>query len=170
MEIYNCVDYGSHLFLLIGTGSTGTITVRNCISAHNEAGVIDKKSAVATLIEDHNIWWPRFGASGAALGYINTANWPTTAASDYPPSAATTISTQAGNEAAGAVDPLFISPSSTSVRVSDFKVHANSVARYSGIPVFFSRDIAGRRFMLSNPSRGVYEFASGDPSGTREAR
>ena len=170
MDIFNCVDFGSHLFLLIGTGSTGVITVRNCIAAYQEAGAINKQAAGATLIEDHNIWWPRFGASGGALGYVNTANWPTTAASDYPPTAATTISTQAANEAAGAVDPLFVSPSINSVQVSDFRVRVDSAARYSGRPVFFVRDMAGRRFALSRPSRGLYEFASGDPAGTRTPR
>ena len=170
MDIFNCVDYGSHLFLLIGTGSTGTITVRNCISAYNEAGAINKQAAGATLIEDHNIWYPRFGASGATLGYVNTANWLTTAASDYPPSAATTISTIAANEAAGAVDPLFTSPSLTSVQAGDFKLRLSSVARYSGRPVFFARDFAGRRFSLPHPSRGIYEFVSGNPAGARALR
>ena len=151
MEIYNCVDYGSHLFLLIGTGSTGTITVRNCISAHNEAGVIDKKSAVATLIEDHNIWWPRLGASGGALGYINTANWPTTAATDYPPSAATTISTKAANVAAGAVDPLLVAPTDVLTSAAQFK----SLRTYSSAAViFFIRDFTGKRFTPG--SRGAF--------------
>lgn len=158
MEIYNCVDYGAHLFALLDTSATGTLIIRNCISAWNEAGVIDKKGTGSTLIEDHNIWYPRFRASGAALGYVSTANWTTTAATDYPPSAATTISTVAANEAAGAVDPLFVSSSINSIQVSDFKVHANSIARHSGRPVFFMRDFAGRRFSLSHPSRGIYEF------------
>ncbi len=158
MEIYNCVDYGSHLFALLDAAATGTLVIRNCISAWNEAGGIDKKGAGSTLTEDYNIWYPRFGASGAALGYVSTANWTTTAATDYPPSAATTISTVAANKAAGAVDPLFVSPSITSVQAGDFKVGLNSVARHSGRPVFFLRDFAGRRFSLSHPSRGIYEF------------
>ena len=164
MDIFHCVDFGSHLFLLIGTGSTGVVTVRNCIAAYQEAGAIDKKAAGATLVEDHNIWWPRFGASGAALGYVNTANWTTTHASDYPPSAATTISTQANNLAAGAVDPLFVNPQLTSVRADDFRLQPSSVARLSGQPVPTARDMRGRRFGPVHPSRGAYEFGAGDPA------
>lgn len=172
LKIYNSVDYGSHLFAIITSGVTGagSLTIRNSISAYNEAGAIAKGSATAVLTEDHNIWWPRFGASGGALGYTQTANWTTTDATDYPPSAATTISTQAANSAAGAVDPLFVRPSLTSVQASDFKVAVDSAARYSGAPVFFLRDMSGRRFALSHPSRGIYEFASGDPAGIRTPR
>lgn len=164
MDIFHCVDFGSHLFLLIGTGSTGVVTVRNCIAAYQEAGAINKQAAGATLVEDHNIWWPRFGASGAALGYVNTANWTTTHASDYPPSAATTISTQANNLASGAVDPLFVNPQLTSVRADDFRLQPSSVARLSGQPVPTARDMRGRRFGPVHPSRGAYEFGAGDPA------
>ena len=172
LRVYNCVDYGAHIFALIGSSVTGSgsLTIRNCISAYNEAGAIDKKSAAAVLTEDHNIWWPRFGASGAALGYVSTANWGTTAASDYPPSAATTISTQSANVAAGGVDPLFMSPSLTSVSAADFKLRSSSVGKWSGQHVMFARDFAGQRFSLSNPSRGIYEFGAGDTAGARTAR
>lgn len=157
MEIYNCVDYGSHLFLLIGTGSTGVITVRNCIAAYQEAGAINKQAAGATLVEDHNIWWPRFGASGATLGYVNTANWTTTHTTDYPPSAATTISTQATNAAAGAVDPLFTSPSTSSLATTDFIVSPTSVAVRSGGTIPFVRDCTGKKQPLISPNRGLYQ-------------
>lgn len=150
MELYNCVDYRSHLFLLIDSLSTATITVRNCISAENEAGIFDKKGAGSTLIEDHNIWYPRFGASGAALGYISTANWPTTHATDYPPSADTTISTQAANLAAGAVDPLLQAPADPFSSAAQFR----SLREYgAGAIIFFIRDFNGRRF--SRSSRGI---------------
>lgn len=167
LRLYNSVDYGSHLFAMILNTVTaaGQLTIRNSISAHNEAGAIDKKSAAAVLVEDHNMWWPRFGASGAALGYINTANWTTTHATDYPPSAATTISTQAANVTAGAVDPLFVSPSLTSVQATDFKLQSASAGRWTGQHVMFARDMRNRRFNPSNPSRGIYEFGAGDPAG-----
>lgn len=151
MEIYNCVDYGSHLFMLIGVNAVGPVTIRNCISMYNEAGAIDKKSAVTTLTESHNVWFPRFGASGAALGYINTANWPTTAATDYPPSAATTISTKAANVAAGAVDPLLVAPTDVLTSAAQFK----SLRTYSSAAViFFIRDFTGKRFTPG--SRGAF--------------
>ena len=158
LRVYNCVDYGAHLFALIGSSvtSAGSLTIRNCISAYNEAGAIDKKSATAVLVEDHNIWYPRFGASGATLGYVSTANWTTTHESDYPPSAATTISTQAANLAAGAADPLFVRPSLVSVTAQDFRLKGGSVGVNSGKPVFFAHDFARQKFPLVNPSRGIY--------------
>jgi len=172
LRIYNSVDYGSHLFALITSGVTGagSLTIRNSISAYNEAGVIAKGSATAVLTEDHNIWWPRFGASGGALGYTQTANWTTTAASDFPPSAATTISTQAANLAAGAVDPLFVSPSLTSVQATDFKLQSASAGRWSGQHVMFAKDFLGRRFSPSHPSRGIYESLLGSDAGVRSSR
>lgn len=154
LRVYNCVDYGSHLFALIGSGVTGagSLTIRNCIGSWQEAGAIDKKSATAVLTEDHNMWWPRFGASGAMLGYVSAANWTTTHASDYPPSAATTISTQAANLAAGAIDPRF-----RNVSALDFLPLATE-AKWTGQHVMFSRDFLNRRFSSSHPSRGIYEF------------
>ena len=167
LRIYNSVDYGSHLFALITSGVTGagSLTIRNSIAAHNEAGAISKGSATAVLTEDHNIWWPRFGASGAALGYTQTANWTTTAASDYPPSAATTTSTQAANLAAGGFDPLFVDPAT-----QNFRLQPSSVGKWSGQHVMFARDFRNRRFSPSHPSRGIYEFAAGDPAAARATR
>lgn len=153
LRVYNCVDYGSHLFCLVASGlsSAGSVTIRNCISAYNEAGAIAKNSAAVVLTESHNIWWPRFGASGAALGYVQTANWTTTDATDYPPSAATTISTQAANLAAGAVDPLLHAASGTAGPNTGLK----SPRTYpSSKLVFFTRDAAGRRFTTG--SRGAF--------------
>lgn len=159
LKIYNSVDYGSHLFALITSGVTGagSLTIRNSISAYNEAGAIAKGSATAVLTEDHNIWWPRFGASGGALGYTQTANWTTTDATDYPPSAATTISTQAANTAAGGADPLFVAPSVFSVSATNFKIQSSSVAKRSGKPIAFVRDYRGRKLSLTAPSRGLYQ-------------
>jgi len=167
LRIYNSVDYGSHLFALITSGVTGagSLTIRNSIAAYNEAGAISKGSATAVLTEDHNIWWPRFGAAGAALGYTQTANWTTTAASDYPPSAATTTSTQAANLAAGGFDPLFVDPAT-----QNFRLQPSSVGKWSGQHVMFARDFRNRRFSPSHPSRGIYEFAAGDPAAARATR
>lgn len=167
LRIYNSVDYGSHLFALITSGVTGagSLTIRNSIAAYNEAGAISKGSATAVLTEDHNIWWPRFGAAGAALGYTQTANWTTTAASDYPPSAATTTSTQAANLAAGGFDPLFVDPAT-----QNFRLQPSSVGKWSGQHVMFARDFIGRRFSPSHPSRGMYEFGAGSAAGARTAR
>ncbi len=167
LRIYHSVDYGSHLFAIITSGVTGagSLTIRNNISAHNEAGVISKGSATAVLTEDHNIWWPRFGAAGATLGYTQTANWTTTAASDYPPSAATTISTQSANAAAGGFDPLFVDPAT-----QNFRLQPSSVGKWSGQHVMFARDFRNRRFSPSHPSRGIYEFAAGDPAAARATR
>lgn len=158
MDLFNCVDFGSHLFLLIGTGSTGVVTVRNCIGAYQEAGAIYKQAAGATLVEDHNIWWPRLGASGGALGYLGTANWTTTAASDYPPSAATTISTRSANVAAGGVDPLFSTyPNQPSVP-NDFKLQQGSVGVRSGQSIPSLRDMNNVRQPPCGPSRGIWGF------------
>ena len=151
IEIYNCTDYGSHLFMLIGTNAAGTITVKNCISIFNEAGIFNKQAAGGTLIETNNVWFPRFGASGGALGYTNTANWDTTHATDYPPSAATTISTKAANVAAGAVDPLLVAPTDVLTSAAQFK----SLRTYSSAAViFFIRDFTGKRFTPG--SRGAF--------------
>lgn len=152
LRVYNCTDYGSHLFAVIASNVTGAgaLTIRNCISSWNEAGAIDKKSATAVLTESHNVWHPRFGASGAALGYVSTANWTTTAASDYPPAAATTISTKAANLAAGAVDPLLQAPADPFSSAAQFR----SLREYgAGAIIFFIRDFNGRRF--SRFSRGM---------------
>lgn len=160
LQIFNSVDYGSHLFFAqqtSGLTASAIVLIRNCISAHNEAGVIDKKSASSVLTEDHNIWYPRFGAAGAALGYVSAANWTTTAASDYPPSAATTISTLATNLAAGAVDPLFVAPSTSAVSATNFKIRPTSAAVKSGKPVAFARDFRGKKLSLTAPSRGLYQ-------------
>mgnify|MGYP006921365454 CR=1 FL=1 len=154
LTVVNAVDYGSHLFANYASGLTSSakLTIRNSIGMWNEAGAIAKPSSSAVLVEDHNIWWPRFGASGSALGYTSTANWTTTDATDYPPSAATTISTQAANLAAGGIDPQFMNPATL-----DFRAMA-SQAKWSGKPVQFARDRDNRRFSPVHPSRGSYEF------------
>ena len=154
LSIYNSVDYGSHLFALVASGVTGagSLLIRNSISAHNEAGAISKGSATAVLTEDHNIWWPRFGAAGASLGYTQSANWTTTAASDYPPSAATTVSTQVANASAGAINPQLANP-----LLLDFRSLAQQ-SKWSGNPVRFAKDKDGIRFSPTHPSRGAYEF------------
>ena len=160
LQIFNSVDYGSHLFFAqqtSGLTASAVVLIRNCISAHNEAGAIDKKSASSVLTEDHNIWYPRFGASGAALGYVSTANWTTTDTTDYPPSSATTLSTQAANTAAGGADPLFVAPSVFSVSATNFKIQSSSVAKRSGKPVAFVRDYRGKKLSLTAPSRGLYQ-------------
>lgn len=166
LKIFNSVDYGSHLFVMVlgSVTSAGSLTIRNSISVYNEAGAIDKKSATAVLIEDHNDWFPRFGAGGNALGYVSTSNWATTHATDYPPSAATTISTVAANVAAGAIDPKF-----RDVSAIDFRTEVPELRR-SGQHVMFARDFRNRRFSPSHPSRGIYEFAAGDPAAARATR
>ncbi len=166
LRVYNCVDYGSHLFAVLGSVITaaGSLTVRNCIGMWQEAGAIDKKSAASVLVEDHNVWYPRFGASGASLGYVSSANWTTTHSTDYPPSAATSLSTEQANILAGAVHPQF-----RDVTVLDFYPLSVDV-RSSGRPVPFARDFRNRRFSPTHPARGLYSFGAGDVAGSRTFR
>lgn len=175
MEVYHCVDRGSHLFALISSSSTGTLIVRNCISSGNEAGAIYKQGAGGTLIEDHNLWYPAFGASGAALGYIGTANWSITHSTDFPPAAATTISTPVGIILAGGENPYLLAGdidtlSDVSLVRAELKLQSTSGGKWSGTPVPFVKDYRSRRFSPSHPSRGLYEFGAGDPAGTRNLR
>lgn len=153
LTIVNGTDFGSHLFVNTSSGLTSSaiLNIFNCVSMWNEAGAIALASASAVLTESHNVWFPRFGAAGGALGYTSTANWTTTAATDFPPSAATTISTQAANIAAGAVDPILLAPSLT----ADPDTGLKSTRTYpSSKLVFFTRDAAGRRFTAG--SRGAF--------------
>lgn len=128
-NFYNCTDYGAHVFLLLAaTLTSGSVTnVFNCISANGEAGAIDKKSAAAVLNEDYNCWFPRMTASGGALGYVSTANWPTTGAHDIPPSTATTESDQANLD-----DPEFVATSDSGLSACDFHLQATSPCKATG--------------------------------------
>lgn len=159
--VNNCLDYGSHLFGLIGASvtSAGSLTIYNSVSAYNEAGAIDKKSATAVLTEGYNVWYPRFGSAGAMLGYVSAANWTTTAATDYPPSAATTTSTEAANLSAGAVDPLLRNPtlmaSVSSPDVTGLQPTAASLRR-TGKPRFHVIGKDGKRFNLAAFDRGPW--------------
>lgn len=157
LSISNCLDYGSHLFLLFQSTLTvaAQATVINCISAYNEAGCIDKKAAAAVLVEHHNVWYPRFGAAGAGLSYVSAANWPTTHATDFPPSAATTISTQIANRAAGAVDPVFHNPNLMPSSIDGLRPTAASL-RGTGKTLFFMVGKDGKRFRLSAFDRGPW--------------
>lgn len=161
LNVYNSLDYGAHLFALISTGvtSAGRLVLRNNVSTYNEAGAIDKKSATAVLVEDHNTWYPRFGASGNALGYVSTANWTTTAATDHPPSAATTISTEATNLSAGAVDPSLRNPalmaSVSSPDVTGLQPTAAALRR-TGKTIFHVIGKDGKRFNLAAFDRGPW--------------
>ena len=165
----NCLDYGSHLFGLIGASvtSAGSLTIYNSVSAYNEAGAIDKKSATAVLTEGYNVWYPRFGAAGAMLGYVSAANWTTTASTDYPPSAATTISTIVANVSAGAKNPQLKSPSSNSFTATDMIPTNSDAVRGNGMPVFFLRDFTGKRFRSSSPDRGPWLSTASSLRATR---
>jgi hypothetical protein len=103
LTVLNSVDWGAHLFCLIDTAASGTVTIKNCIGANEEAGAIDKKSVTATLMEDYNCWYPRMTAAGGALGYISTANWTTTGPNSIPPNHPTTENNQAN-----LADPLLV--------------------------------------------------------------
>lgn len=107
---YNCALLKGHLFALMDSDAVSppTMNIYNCIGFLQSNGAIDKKDADATLNEGGNCWWPSLNGGTNALGYVSTANWTTTAATDFPPSAATTISTVSALEAAGGVDPLLI--------------------------------------------------------------
>lgn len=154
LRIHNCLDYGSHLFALVALGVTGAgrLEIYNSVSAFNEAGAIDKKSAAAVLDEQYNVWYPRFGAAGAALGYISTANWLTTHATDFPASAATTISTVAANESAGVVNPrVTVQPTG----VAQPLTYGNVIQlRRTGTFINFIRAMGGKMFMLPSLDRG----------------
>lgn len=174
-NVYNCGDYGSHLFALINGGltSAAVLNIYNCWSTNNEAGAIDKASAAAILNEGGNCWYPRMTAAGGALGYVSTANWTTTAASDYPPSAATTIATRANILSAGGVDPTFVATSDISLSACDFNL-GNASA-------LFRKGVSGKGFLYKsigetaahsavNPNIGPYATRDGDVSSQRTNR
>lgn len=156
LRIHNCLDYGSHLFALIAATVTGagTLELYNNVSAFNEAGAIDKKSAAAVLDEQYNVWFPRFEAAGAALGYISTANWPTTHATDFPASAATTIATVAANEAAGAINPRIEISAGSTLTKEMIQIRQTSQCSRNGKMILFLRDLFDRVHMLPYLDRG----------------
>jgi len=145
------------------------MVIRNCVGVYGEAGAIDKKSAAAALDESHNVWYPRFGAAGAALGYVNTANWPTTHATDYPPSAATTIATVASNVAAGALDPQLTAPSDTAFTTASFKPRNRTAVVANGDPCTDLVDITGVALYgrSQNPDRGPWFIGGARPRAVR---
>lgn len=158
-SIYNCTDYGAHLFILIDAAVTSAciVNIANNISANGEAGAIDKKSAAAVLNNfGGNCWYPRMTAAGGALGYVSTANWTITAPTDYPPSAATTIATQANIIAAGGVNPTFIDP--TNNTVPNLDLSQSSVLFKKGVSGYGYQytDVKGAVYSSVNPNIGCY--------------
>jgi len=131
--IIGCVDWGAHLFALVGAsvGSGCLVKIYGCIGANNEAGAIDKKSgSLGTIIEGYNCWYPRMNASGGALGYVSPTMWPYTAPTDIPPSRATTETDQNTLN-----DPLFVAVSDTNFDDCDFSLKPNSPCRGRGMYV-----------------------------------
>jgi hypothetical protein len=91
---YNCTEVYGHIFARNGAAD-GTIELRNCISAEEEAGSIDN-SAGGTLDEDYNCFFPYMNAAGGALSYPNgDANWTQTNINDIPPNHPGTETSQA---------------------------------------------------------------------------
>lgn len=139
-----CVDWGSHLFALIGASGTSAtvLNIIGCIGANQEAGAIDKKGASAVLNESHNLWFPRMTAPGGRLGYVSSTLWPKTSPFDVPPNLDTSVSLQAA-----LYDPLFRNVSDTNYDACDWRLKRNSPAIGRG-PVNLSpgTDINGNNF------------------------
>jgi hypothetical protein len=153
LNVTNCSDAGSHLFCLMSASATGTGTVNlyNNICVLNSAGAIDKKSATVVLNEDYNCWYPKLTEASAALGYVSTANWTTTAAHDFPSSHATTET-----NVANLTDPRLVGPTSLSAVL--FKLQVSSPVRNKGTAAHEAvADYAGNLYQ-SPPSMGAYEL------------
>lgn len=120
--VTNCTVYESHLFALFSASCDGTtsLTLKNNIMVGGEAGAIDLKSATAVLVETNNAWYPRMTATNGQLGYVSTANWATTDATDIPPSMATTTSSQSS------LTDLLFTISNDAYNKSEFELIANS--------------------------------------------
>lgn len=122
--IVGCVDWGAHLFALIGAsvGSGSVVKIFGCISANNEAGAIDRKvGSAGTLIEAYNCWYPRMTAAGGALGYVSPTMWPYTAPTDLPNRMATTE-----NDQTLLNDPMFVATSDSNFDDCDFSLQDGS--------------------------------------------
>ena len=119
-----------------------------------------------TLNEGCNLFDPTFVDPGGDLANGSSANWATTAATDFPASTATTTRGGITNH------PGFITPPGEFVNYSleGLKLKGSSVARRAGCNKGVEFDAASRRYNLFNPNMGIFESTSGTEAGTRTAR
>lgn len=147
INMLNCLDYGSHLFMVFGASapSTQVVNARGCMGVANEAGSIDKKSASAILNESFNLFYPDMTDPNGDLSNGSEANWPLTAASDLPSRMPTSVRNK--NDL---IDPLFENASEFGFEKCNFTLRKDSPARGRGqfnepLRAFF-RDFAGQPF------------------------
>ena len=154
LNSYNCVYEGTHINALISSGvsSAGIMNIFGCIGNNNEAGAIDKKSASAILNEGYNCWYPRMTASGGALGYVSTANWPKTSHFDIPSDLATTTNNQSLLK-----DPKFVRVDDYNFANCDFHLTIESPCAGAGpfhIGSTFT-DFAGNQYLVGSAARAI---------------
>ena len=134
---YNCTFYEPHLYALLNTTGTGTLTAVNNILVGGEAGAMDKKLATGTFIESHNLWYPRMTAAGGDLGYVSSSNWATTDPTDVPGNSATNLNAARGglgrSNYAGMKDPKLSKVLANDFSGSDFSIPTISPATSAGI-------------------------------------
>jgi hypothetical protein len=157
VSLNHCVMYGSHIALI--ANPTTTVTATNCIGDSVEGGV-DISSTVTAFTETYNHWTSNF-VSGT-LNYNGTkTGWATTAATDVPPSAATTINTRSSTRS-----PVFVRTSDFGYDLCDFHLGAGSTNIGTGVPVAGqTTDLAGSAWNVATPNRGVYATVGINGSG-----
>lgn len=159
----NCIDLYPHLTALMGNGTdaTSTLDINNHIGSENEAGSIDKKSAVVTLSETHNHFFPLMVAAGGDLGYVTPANWPITDSTDNPASTATNKNATMGGLGRANYpelkDPQFNFVDSGIYENCDFRLRQGSPCINTGTPIAgITLDAAGNPYDEVTPNKGIY--------------